>query len=437
MLKRNAGRTFAVVITLLMAAGIWTALAAQHPTGVVQAASSVGGPLSGMTSQETTLFQAGQTNFNLKWDPFRGLGIVFTQPNCNNCHACPNAGGSSAGKFSGTNCATRIPTTATVTNTEFGKTNSDGSFNPLTSEGGPFLHPQSNSQFSKIKNCPVKGEVVPSDATIVAKRTSPANYGDGLIDAIPDATILANAVNQGLGIQGVSPLVPDEFGALRPGRFGRKDQEADLIEFIGNAMVHELGITNFIQPNEDIIPGFPNPPKSCSTDPNTPDDLNGIFTLKMLQFIQFLAPNPPGTLGASGLAGKATFESIGCNKCHIETMTTASSVKVYTTDTFSFFNDTVALANQTVALYSDLLLHNMGSGLSDGVTLGAATSGAQFRTEPLWGLSLRTVYLHDGRTSNLTTAIKDHGGEAATVISNFNALSSTDQANLLTFLNSL
>jgi CxxC motif-containing protein (DUF1111 family) len=99
-----------------------------------------------------------------------------------------------------------------------------------------------------------------------------------------------------------------------------------------------------------------------------------------------------------------------------------------------------ALSNQMVNLYSDLLLHHMGTGLADGIEFGQAL-GDQFRTTPLWGLSFRTVYLHDGRARDLMTAIEDHStnsdGEAAQVIQNFSALSPSDQADLIAFINSL
>jgi CxxC motif-containing protein (DUF1111 family) len=101
-----------------------------------------------------------------------------------------------------------------------------------------------------------------------------------------------------------------------------------------------------------------------------------------------------------------------------------------------------ALSSQPVNLYSDLLLHDMGTGagsLQDQIPMGQA-SGTQFRTTPLWGLSQRTVYLHDGRTSDINQAIQFHSngtGEAATVLSNFNALSANDQADVIAFIKSL
>jgi len=106
---------------------------------------------------------------------------------------------------------------------------------------------------------------------------------------------------------------------------------------------------------------------------------------------------------------------------------------------------TAALANKTVNLFSDLLLHNIGTG--DDIAQGGA-NGDQFRTAPLWGVGQRLFFLHDGRTSNLVEAIKAHGGEAARVINNFNGVSTggdatsnlktdTERQNLIYFLRSL
>jgi CxxC motif-containing protein (DUF1111 family) len=102
----------------------------------------------------------------------------------------------------------------------------------------------------------------------------------------------------------------------------------------------------------------------------------------------------------------------------------------------NFFGPIAALSNQTANLYSDLLLHDMGPGLADGMPEGEA-SPSQWRTSPLWGLSQRTVYLHDARTTDLKTAILDHGGEATKVIDNFKSLSDADQSDLIAFINSL
>ena len=98
-----------------------------------------------------------------------------------------------------------------------------------------------------------------------------------------------------------------------------------------------------------------------------------------------------------------------------------------------------ALSNQTAALFSDLLVHHMGIGLADGITQGAAGPD-EFRTAPLWGVGQRVFFLHDGRTSDIVTAIRDHaseGSEANRVVQNFRALSAADQQDLVNFLRSL
>jgi CxxC motif-containing protein (DUF1111 family) len=112
--------------------------------------------------------------------------------------------------------------------------------------------------------------------------------------------------------------------------------------------------------------------------------------------------------------------------CHTPTLTTGAS----TID---------ALNNQKANLYSDLLVHNMGSGLADHVTQGAAT-GDEFRTAPLWGVGQRLFLLHDGRTSDLVQAINMHAGngsEANQVVTDFNNLNTFDKETLLIFLRSL
>ena len=124
--------------------------------------------------------------------------------------------------------------------------------------------------------------------------------------------------------------------------------------------------------------------------------------------------------------GRAKFAAVGCVACHTPSMQTGN-------------HDIAALRYQTVNLYSDLLVHNMGSGLADGVSQGNA-SGNEFRSAPLWGLGQRVFFLHDGRTNDVVTAIRAHsspGSEANTVINNFNGLSPSDKQDVVNFLRSL
>lgn len=124
--------------------------------------------------------------------------------------------------------------------------------------------------------------------------------------------------------------------------------------------------------------------------------------------------------------GSQVFSNIGCQACHTQTLTTGKSAMTGQT-------------NVTFQPFSDFAVHDMGSGLADGVTQGTA-NGNEFRTAPLWGVGQRIFFLHDGRTKDLNVAIQQHasrGSEANTVVNNYNMLSQNDQQSLLNFLRSL
>jgi CxxC motif-containing protein (DUF1111 family) len=147
-------------------------------------------------------------------------------------------------------------------------------------------------------------------------------------------------------------------------------------------------------------------------------------------FMRFLAPptpSPDQPGGAPSIGrGQALFASAGCALCHTPSFKTGNSA-------------VAALRYQTVALYSDLMIHDMGIGLADGVSQGEA-GPREFRTAPLWGLGQRIFFLHDGRTSDLVAAIRAHASqksEANGAVANFLALSEAQKQDLLNFLRSL
>ena len=417
MIKENPSASrrlsLAAFAALLMIGAVLTV--GKFASKPVHAQTTLGGPLAGLTSGQLTHFMTGMTQFDFPWDPVHGLGPVYTNTNCNNCHAVPVIGGF--------NTKNRV--------TLFGALNSDGSFNPLTSEGGPELQPLTVAKF--IPGCTVTGEFIPADATIVGQRLPPPLFGDGLIDNIDDSAIMANAVDKGMGIHGMVNMVPDWNGNLRVGRFGQKAAFASLLQTVGLAFGHDVGITNPVVTTEDCPQGNCSIPGICVRRSELNDPV-GVETVQMFDFLVYLAPNTPGVGNANG---QALFNSIGCSLCHVPSYTTDPNVAI-PVDFQGHVNGPpiLALSNQPVNLYSDLLIHDMGPGLADNIPQGQA-SGSQWRTTPLWGLSFRTVYLHDGRTSNLTKAITLHGGEATQVINNFKALSPSDQADLLAFIQSL
>ena len=412
-------------MVILLTAAFWMFGRANNPVVSAQARQAttivVGTRIANMSSQEITLFNAGFAPFNKVWDPQQGLGPVFTQDQCTVCHQDP-------GGIGGGNSTQKV---------EFvGKFNTDGSYNDLSTspnEGGPQIQPMSAQKFKPA--CILKGEVKPADATIDAFHQAPQLFGLGLIDNIADADILAQAVDKGMGVHGNANMVLDEKGSLRPGRFGYKAQAADLLFMTANAELHELGVTNAIFPNEDKPQGLPFP-NACSikTEPN---DVNATQLINMYHYLLYLGPMKPGTPNANG---QAKFTSVGCILCHVQSYTTTSSVTVPLlyppTSTFA----STSLANKTVKLYSDLLLHDLGGSNADGLQVGIATAN-QFRTAPLWGLASRLAsgdgLMHDGAAKDVPSAISRHGGEATQVISNFNALLPQDQADLIAFISAL
>jgi CxxC motif-containing protein (DUF1111 family) len=492
----------------------------------------LGGPYAGLNTSQTSLFNTGYSDFAIKWDPDRGLGPVFTDAGCFNCHG--------GGNNVITQCTFNPPGvpcvyggSSNVLGTRYGKWNSDGTFNYLDgtgtfpeNEGGPTLHNQTVAQFDTLTGCStmmvaaspagatesgttvtitttaphnfqvgqtvtVAGvavsayngafslltipssttftytdtgsalaasgggsafnmphEVVPKDATVVNTLRSTQLYGLGLVDSIPDSTIEANATaecqNKGAtGICGVANMVPDQNGNIHVGRFGQKANIPNLLMFTAFAFNNEIGITNAFFPVKHLPQGLPYP-RACDIDANSPQDVNGKDFLQAYQFNELLAPVAPQPPTGQTLAGQTVFNNIGCNICHIQSMTTGPNIKLELDLTGDLTAVVAPLSNATANLYSDLLLHDLGPGLTGGIPFQPEQEGqatlTEWRTAPLWGLSTRVALglLHDNRAKNINEAILDHGGEAAvTVIPAYQALDSTDNANLLAFLGSL
>jgi CxxC motif-containing protein (DUF1111 family) len=216
-------------------------------------------------------------------------------------------------------------------------------------------------------------------------------------------------------------------------RFGWKAQNKSLLMFSGEAYNVEMGITNelFMTERDETSPcQFSRMPNSIADLEATDPTLSMSSIEKFAVFMRFLAPPIPSTTtpgGATSIAnGKTLFQSTGCVFCHTASFTTASS-------------QVAALSNKPVNLFSDLVVHDMGVGLADGVSQGEA-DGREFRTAPLWGLGQRIFFLHDGRTSDLVSAIRAHsstGSEANAAVDNFSALSEQQKQDLLNFLRSL
>jgi CxxC motif-containing protein (DUF1111 family) len=210
--------------------------------------------------------------------------------------------------------------------------------------------------------------------------------------------------------------------------------------FASEAYNVEMGITNQLFSQErDETPGclFNPTPEDTINSTTAPGSTNTAVLSDIEAFADFmrmLAPPTPAPATPSTEKGRATFASIGCVHCHTPSLKTGVKIA-----SGSSTNPSAALSNQTANLYSDLLVHHMGKGLADGITQGAAGPD-EFRTAPLWGVGQRVFFLHDGRTTNLVEAIRDHkgrGSEANKVIERFNKLTIQEQQEVSDFLRSL
>jgi len=438
--------------------------------GVRGGAAGAGGPLQGLTADETAFFLDGQSRFAeievVNNGSNNGLGPRFNSNQCFSCHSQPNMGGTSPAKnplpdVAALNGAKNtvpwfIAPNGPIREARFKKSNgnADGAVHDLFVITGRTDAPGCNiAQFDFLPaGNSLSGQG--GNPNIIFRIPTPV-FGAGLIEAIPDSAILANqqanaSEKSALGIHGHANAhlsgnvnLSGNDGTIT--RFGWKAQNKSLLMFAGEAYNVEMGISNQLFPQErDETP-------SCLFIPSPNDNLNfttapsatssGISNPAVISdieafadFMRMLAPPTPAPPTPSSEKGRDTFARIGCVHCHTPSLTTAKMIA-----SGSSTSPSAALSNQTANLYSDLLVHHMGKGLADGITQGGAGPD-EFRTAPLWGVGQRVFFLHDGRTSNLVDAIRDHrskGSEANRVIEHFNRLSIQEQQEIIDFLRSL
>jgi CxxC motif-containing protein (DUF1111 family) len=395
--------TGGVLLSLAIAVPAQQAPRSARPPRVMQpmnVTTPMGGPLPGLTATELADFAEGFAEFTNVETPEGGkLGPIF---NGNSCAACHTEGGIGGG--------------STITVTRFGRLD-QGHFDPLDSLGGSLLQ--------RFAIDPALQERVPAEANVVALRQSTPLFGLGLIEAIPDATIQQNArAPKPDGVRGKAAIVFDPAtNAMRVGRFGWKSQVANLNTFGGDAYSNEMGITNRFFPlenapngNQALLAKFK--PNAAIEDEIDPITGKGDIDLAA-DFMRLLAPPKPLPQSPSARQGEAVFAQSGCASCHKPSMTTGAS-------------PIAALNRVPVNLYSDLLLHDMGT-LGDGIAQGDAGM-REMRTSPLWGLHVRTRFLHDGRAATLDDAVRGHAGEAQVSRDRYLRLPATQRQQLLDFL---
>ncbi len=376
-------------------------LAALTPFG--NSPPDFGQPLAGLTSDQLARFDAGKEEFESVETIPEGVGPVFNDVSCANCHNAAAVGGGSA-----------------ILETRFGTIGSDGKFDPLSQFGGSLIQKQG---IGASETCEYLAELVPSQATIVAGRRTTPLFGLGLVDAVPDSTFYAIAQDESCdpdGVDGkVSVVTNISTGKPAVGKFGWKGQNPNLFQFAGDAYLNEMGVTNPQFPDENCPQGDCGS-LSCNPAKGLNDDGSGVVAFA--DFMTFLAPPPRGPINNDVSQGEYVFRSIGCVNCHVADLKTGS-------------NPVAALDRVRFHPYSDFLLHDMGS-LGDGITQNRAT-GKLMRTAPLWGLRKVTTYLHDGRATTLEQAILDHDGQAKKARNRYANLPHYKKTWLTAFLNSL
>lgn len=362
------------------------------------------GPMEGLTAAENRRFIEGDEAFGEVFTKETGLGPIFVATSCAGCHTGDGKG---------------YPFT---TLTRYGQEDSTG--NKFLHLGGPQLQHRALPGHEP--------ESIPEGATST-QLIAPAVTGLGFLDLVPDEEILAMAAANKTDPDGVRGrpnwVTLPEYVTPRPdaiskngkhiGRFGKKAAAYDLLHQTVNAYNQDIGIASLFNPM-DVYTGLEIDPEVAT---ETVNDV--VFYLQTLK-----VPVPRDQDDPQVVHGKDIFTEIGCATCHRPTLKTGPS-------------PVDALSNKEFHPYTDLLLHDMGTGLDDGYTEGNATT-SEWRTPPLWGLGLSpdsqagNIYLmHDGRATSIEEAILLHGGEAAASKQAYEQLSDANQEALIKFLESL
>jgi len=443
-MKRKKGPLLIVLAVALfgMSEVIQADLFRARDPGVRGGPPGGGGPIAGLTADESEMFTVGLEDFSEEEGVADGVGPRFNFVGCVGCHSQPAVGGTSPAqnplfrvpadlRFTGNVVPSFITPDGPIREARF-PYNPDG-----TRDGGVHAlfvitgHPDA-------AGCNIRQEDFERqirNRNIIFRIPTPT-FGTGLIEQVSDSAIVANlaantATKASLGISGRVNRNGND-GTIT--RFGWKAQNKSLLLFSGEAYNVEMGITNelFQQERDET--------QSCqfATVPNdvTPSVRQIGAIENFANFQRFLAPPRPSPDTPGGAAsigrGRLQFASVGCAHCHTPTLRTGNTT-------------VAALGNQNVNLFSDVALHAMGPGLADDILQGAAR-GDEFRTSPLWGVGQRIFFLHDGRTSDLQDAIRAHRSdgnskfgpsEANAVVDRFNRLDERDKQDLLNFLRSL
>jgi CxxC motif-containing protein (DUF1111 family) len=376
---------------------------------------------NGIAEPPGDTFALDQAQFERRHDPSTGLGPVFNATSCAECHENGITGAASQ-----------------FTEVRAGHRDANGNFvNPTIVINGGADTISGRSIINDRAICPQAQEHVPDSENIRSLRAVLNTLGDGFVEAVDDRTFLAIAANQPREsngtIHGEAIQVPilEAPGQTGIGKFGWKDQDPTILSFSGDAYLNEMGVTNRLKP-KDVTSVC----KVTSDPEDTPDSLGLADIDHFAQFIRGTqVPSRDAALAATAdaIAGEYLFKTIGCSTCHVHTLTTDHPGAVINGGTYTVPK---ALGDKIIHPYGDFLLHDVGTG--DGIVqAGPQDTANKLRTVPLWGLHIKSRFMHDNASLTLSDAIQRHAGEATEVISRFNGLTAQEQEQLITFLRSL
>lgn len=375
----------------------------QAPAEEPVAAAVAGDALPGLTPAEQARFDTGLALFGRVYAPEEGLGPLFNENQCSACHTFPASGGTGE-QFAFRSARFEPPDRCDL----------------LPAEGGENVQTRATPA---LQARGIRRRPTPMNANASGRVTVPFLFGLGLVEAVPEETLLALADPEDRDRDGISGR-PGRDATGRLARFGRKAEHATIRSFVEGALLLEMGLTSPRRPEESLLDGQPfGPDVDPAADPEVDSATVGLLT----DFVRFLAPLPrlvPEDATTRDLIarGERLFAQLGCTGCHVPALRTGRS-------------DVAALDRKSVRLYSDFLLHDLGPELAGACGIGAMPT--EYRTEPLSGLGRRRVYLHDGRTRDLFAAIRLHGGEASRARAAFDALDRIAQEAVIRFLRSL
>jgi len=407
-MRRLASPDGLVVMILVLAAPmVYAVTATEAPAGFDNLTN-------GFTTQ--TQMDLDRANFDDREQIADGLGPVYNAQACAECHQNPVSGA-----------------TSQITELRAGTVDVNGN-NFTNPPGGSLIN-------DRAINAAIQ-ERLTTAQNLVDTRSSLNILGDGFVEAIADATFTSIQTAQPSGRKGTIIRVPVSeaaAGTTRIARFGWKNQHASLLSFAADAYLNEMGITSPLQPTENT--SFGNSVAAYDTVPD-PEDAATVAAPHgpdIEAFVRFMrstkAPSRDTALAATAdsVAGANLFHSIGCDSCHTATIQTAPAGTVINGGTFTV---PASLGDKIIHPYSDFMLHDVGTG--DGIVQnGGTVSAYKMRTPPLWGLRTRPRFMHDLFNTTRFNAILRHTNEAEPVIQNYINLSTAQQNQIGTFLNSL